>query len=154
MQQESSRERGCCPRCDVALASEQVERNDTETEHDHLEDVEEVGSRAQPVRGYEQEVPRCRVVAEHLEAAHRVEAPEVREQPHGLVVDAHVEVDIPEPVVAPHHEYGERDHPGAQQAEERQRRGVDRREPLGDGDATGRGRRLRAGDGHRHAVRP
>ena len=65
----------------------------------HLRDVEEMRSAAQPVEGDEEEVARCRMVAEHLKAADGHEAAEVRQQPDALVVDAHVEVDGREAVV-------------------------------------------------------
>ena len=96
------------------------------------------GPRAQPVKGDEEVVPGCRVVAEHLQPPDGQEAAEVRQQPDALVVDAHVEVDRREAVVL-------------QVDEDREEQGpADDRDPEHDLGAV---RRRAAGVG-RPAIRP
>jgi hypothetical protein len=111
MQQVGGTQRGAHPCLPGAETSKQEHGYRAERCHADLRDVEEVRSCAQPVERDEQDVPGRRVMTEDLQAADREKAPEVREQPDALVVDAHVEVDGREALVLQVHEDGERDGP-------------------------------------------
>ena len=98
---------------------------------DDLDHVQEVRSGTEPVRRGEQHQPERPVVPEHREAAHRDEVVATREEPDGLVVDAHVEVDRPEAVLPAHDEHRERRDPHHDRERERD---------LGRMEAAARGR--------------
>ena len=90
------------------VAGEQEDRDRAARLRQHLHDEQEDRARAEPVEGHEQEQEDVDVVAEELEPADRDErvlGP--REQPGALVVDAEVEAEGPEAVVAQHRELDE-----------------------------------------------
>jgi hypothetical protein len=118
LQQPRDAEGGGQPRAPEAVAGQEVEREGGRGEGDDLEDVPQVRAAVEPGEGDEQQVAEGGVVAEHRQAPHRAEVPEVGQQPDGLVVDAEVEVDGAEPVLAQHHEEPEHEAPHRDGAED------------------------------------
>ena len=148
VQEPRRAERGGGPGRERTMAREEVERHRSEREHRDLHDVQEVGTGPEPGGGREQIEPERGVVAEDREPAHGDEVVAAREEPHGLVVDAHVEVDGPEPVLASDDEDGERDDPDGDEHAERDRGRMGPRQPTAA--AVRRFRRR----GRRHAAQP
>ena len=104
LEQEDDPQRRRHPGVAGAEPGEEEHGHGAEGCHRHLGHVQEVDAVTEPGERGEQEISDGRVMPEHLQAPHGHEAPEVGEQPDALVVDPHVEVHRPEPLVLEHHQ--------------------------------------------------
>ncbi len=100
------------PRVVQLVLGQEVERDGGAGHRRREEHVPGVGPRAEPHEGRQQQEGDGGVVARQRDAAHRVELSAVGQLPQELVVDALVEVERAEPVVAQHDEATHGDGPG------------------------------------------